>query len=337
MKITVTQETFDKLPEFKNIVSTVSDDLLNAEKNSSDLPDKAVSCLYALYDKDKLVYIGQTTDIKARLKVHTIEGKKQFDSYSVLPVPIVLLSGLEAFLVLTHNPEYNAAVPSSDLILKFDDLRKRSNPSNGEFSKFIEELGIRKFEWKPRGGFIIKTYLILSDFADYIEVGAARVAPATTNTIECCAQDLESIIEMRKEETNKTLERIKKWVNIRDKDDCFLGVLRPYYLYFCEGNYLAALILNLVERGLSYGHSTHYDDSGDLYFECTLQSMCKKLYASQDEIRNAITMLIKHNLVSVIKIDENKRGIKLNIGVLSSLYDMWASRFLQDDEPNYDY
>jgi len=75
-------------------------------------PTKGV---YFLFNGDVLVYIGQSTTIESRVKQHTVD--KVFDSYSFLVVEDnATRLDLESFLILKHNPPYNATVPNKKLV-----------------------------------------------------------------------------------------------------------------------------------------------------------------------------------------------------------------------------
>jgi predicted GIY-YIG superfamily endonuclease len=76
-------------------------------------------CVYFLYDKDEIVYIGYTFNLGKRLGEHsqwsnTREGyktqliKKQFTHYSIIPMNDVKKARkLESSLIKKHKPKYN--------------------------------------------------------------------------------------------------------------------------------------------------------------------------------------------------------------------------------------
>lgn len=70
--------------------------------------DNGVSCIYFLFDKDEVVYIGQSTSFTSRLSGH-LSTDKVFDSYSVFSVEHAKMHILEAFLIMFYRPKYNVS------------------------------------------------------------------------------------------------------------------------------------------------------------------------------------------------------------------------------------
>ena len=68
--------------------------------------------VYCLIEKNKIVYIGQTTNVVSRIKQHIKEGTKDFDSWNVVKkVPYGVtadeLLDYEKYYIKLFNPKYN--------------------------------------------------------------------------------------------------------------------------------------------------------------------------------------------------------------------------------------
>ncbi len=60
--------------------------------------------IYFLKQRDSVVYIGQSINIKARIKQHV---DKEFDSYDVIECDVDLLDTTEMSFIMMHRPKYN--------------------------------------------------------------------------------------------------------------------------------------------------------------------------------------------------------------------------------------
>ena len=67
---------------------------------------KTIGCgVYFLYDGEKLVYIGQSTNILYRIGQHIKDGQKKFDNFRFYETDDYIR--LEAFLIGALKPKYN--------------------------------------------------------------------------------------------------------------------------------------------------------------------------------------------------------------------------------------
>ena len=64
-----------------------------------------MQCVYFLYQKEKLVYIGKTKDLLSRLSYH--KKNKIFDSYSFLKCETNEIDVIERILINKFLPFYN--------------------------------------------------------------------------------------------------------------------------------------------------------------------------------------------------------------------------------------
>ena len=70
-------------------------------------------CVYALLKENKLVYIGLTTDMKIRMRVHVDSCSKDFDTIYYTERPNYQdMRELENNLIHRYKPKYNKSIPS---------------------------------------------------------------------------------------------------------------------------------------------------------------------------------------------------------------------------------
>lgn len=82
-----------------------------SSKSETELGAAPVGGVYVLLLGDCIVYVGQSADIRERLRTHRKEGVKKFDSAVFYPVddPTDRLR-TEGILILQHLPIHNAAL-----------------------------------------------------------------------------------------------------------------------------------------------------------------------------------------------------------------------------------
>ena len=85
------------------------DDYLHKNLNTlTKVQVKEKRGIYFLYDRDELVYIGQSIHMKARIYKDHIKSDKIFDSYRYIEVDKnTELDRLELLYILEYNPRYN--------------------------------------------------------------------------------------------------------------------------------------------------------------------------------------------------------------------------------------
>lgn len=74
-----------------------------------DLTDVLVNKLcgvYVLYRNDTVIYVGQSSDIVARVPMHY---RKQYDRVEYYPCDVTDMDNMERRLIRKHQPEYNRA------------------------------------------------------------------------------------------------------------------------------------------------------------------------------------------------------------------------------------
>lgn len=76
-------------------------------------PGLRQSGVYALFDGDELVYIGQSRSVGWRIVQHM--GDKQFDAAAFIKLPSEQLLAVEAMLIKAWKPRLNKALITLDM------------------------------------------------------------------------------------------------------------------------------------------------------------------------------------------------------------------------------
>lgn len=82
-----------------------------AEIARAAVPARPVCGVYFLLRKERIVYVGQSTNVYARLGCHASTGGKEFDAQHVIECELGELNWLEALYIVKFRPEYNRDVP----------------------------------------------------------------------------------------------------------------------------------------------------------------------------------------------------------------------------------
>ena len=140
-------------------------------------------CVYALWDRDEIVYVGQSTQLGQRITVHA--KNKIFDSYSFFDCKSFdEMDAIESTLIIRLRPKYNVQYGSGyeslaklrKRISKISDKHKY-NPKYyvKKIRKCLSETDIEMIEFK--GSTVIKTqdvpnaleYILEGDYVKGIE------------------------------------------------------------------------------------------------------------------------------------------------------------------------
>jgi len=71
-------------------------------------PARGTPCVYLLFDRDRCLYVGQSVNVRARLKTHWRAKVVPASSWNIIPCSTLLEAlRLEADLIFQHQPEYN--------------------------------------------------------------------------------------------------------------------------------------------------------------------------------------------------------------------------------------
>lgn len=77
-------------------------------------PVKSISGVYFLVHKGKVVYVGQSANVPRRIAAH--EAQRKFDSVAFIPLPLNLLSIVEALYIHCLRPEGNIGMERGQVV-----------------------------------------------------------------------------------------------------------------------------------------------------------------------------------------------------------------------------
>ncbi len=114
--------------------------------------------LYALFQGDVLVYIGQSLNVHKRVLTHMLEGKKDFDSYRVIPTLASELSESEVAYIVEFKPLYNANIPPNNRYKSINFVKKNYEIHGLKLKKLIRQHNLTLLN------FGLTTYLDIVEF-----------------------------------------------------------------------------------------------------------------------------------------------------------------------------
>lgn len=100
-------EVVHQVSEQGELAQKVPSSLTHFESLYEYTPGEA-PVVYFLCANGKVVYVGQTTNLRARTKAHVMDGK-EFDRVLFMPVPRSDVDQVEQKLISTMKPKYNLA------------------------------------------------------------------------------------------------------------------------------------------------------------------------------------------------------------------------------------
>lgn len=88
------------------------------------MPDSGESCIYRLIDSsEKVVYVGQTSDLEKRIYSHLANGKDfSFFDYTLCNKEGIIEAERDA--IIEHNPKLNISLPKTPEYKTIDQARK---------------------------------------------------------------------------------------------------------------------------------------------------------------------------------------------------------------------
>jgi hypothetical protein len=120
-KLQVVQQ-LDTMSELANKIASktlvTAEAILNAAK-----PWQSFTGVYFLISNNKIVYVGQSVNVYARLSAHT---HKNFDSFTVLPCPKEHLNVLESLYIHMFDPPLNGHEKSNCAPLNLEKILRLS-------------------------------------------------------------------------------------------------------------------------------------------------------------------------------------------------------------------
>ncbi len=104
--------------------------------------NKALCGIYFLINLNKIVYVGQSTDIEYRVSTHRLTGEKKFDSWSYQLFEERELNDAEAEYIVQLAPLYNLAFPVNNNWVNLAMAKKKLSMSIPEIKRIIRKYGI---------------------------------------------------------------------------------------------------------------------------------------------------------------------------------------------------
>lgn len=121
------------------------------------MPARIGPCIYFLMQGEKVVYVGQTTNLIQRCLNHTKEGWKEFDGIKYIMISEEYINDTETFFILLLRPLYNGrACKKSDLMMTPSTTYSRVLEAAQRFkymhsNPWIKRVGLLQFEPIPCG------------------------------------------------------------------------------------------------------------------------------------------------------------------------------------------
>ena len=107
-------------------------------KESPRIKLRKIAGCYILWKNDISVYVGQSTNIIARVGIHSEKGKINFDEYTYCELDQPTkeqLNELEANLIIKYSPSYNRLLPDNKKYANIKTLRRKNNISKWTIRK----------------------------------------------------------------------------------------------------------------------------------------------------------------------------------------------------------
>lgn len=110
-------------------------DKLTTQRHAMDL--KECTCIYFLFDDEKLVYIGVTENLRKRIGQHIYKSEIVFNSFSYHQTD-TLDHELEADLIFKYKPMFNKSIPPNKKWISLCLIREKYfNRRNGKAQSFL--------------------------------------------------------------------------------------------------------------------------------------------------------------------------------------------------------
>lgn len=82
------------------------------KKDVQQVKGRLIAGVYFLLKGETIVYVGQSMNCEARVHTHVVSGKKDFDTYSIIPIiDECERNDTEIVNILKYTPRYNKNIP----------------------------------------------------------------------------------------------------------------------------------------------------------------------------------------------------------------------------------
>ena len=89
-----------------------------------DMPADGICCIYLLVcDVDGVVYVGQTTSLKSRIRQHA-NSEKKFDRFEYQTCHMDSANEMECENIIKYNPVLNTVLPTSKKHISLGNLKR---------------------------------------------------------------------------------------------------------------------------------------------------------------------------------------------------------------------
>jgi len=133
------------------------DDLEEILKNKKTIQEFIpLSGVYILIDINKIVYVGRSIDIMARIKIHIRDSDKTFTHYYIYEsfFKTVKEEWLEGELIMNFKPKYNSLLPPNLPFKSIKIIKNEINfPGVQRLIKKIKNNGMKVYRFK-KGAFL---------------------------------------------------------------------------------------------------------------------------------------------------------------------------------------
>ena len=75
--------------------------------NIFSIKERAIPGIYFLCEKGQVAYVGQSANIKQRVRIHKSHKEKSFDSVYAIRIPLDELNTMETAFIALLRPKYN--------------------------------------------------------------------------------------------------------------------------------------------------------------------------------------------------------------------------------------
>lgn len=129
---------------------------------SSSVEKKKSSCIYKLFHNGVVVYVGQTTNIRARIINHM--GYKNFDFFDFEFCEKINANELESELIVKYRPIYNKSLPRNKKLILLGTVKSEVKKLTYEILESMDHIKISNED----SGYKYITKELRQEFLDYI-------------------------------------------------------------------------------------------------------------------------------------------------------------------------
>ena len=115
------------------------------------LLEEGIGYIYYLWDDKRLLYIGKTKNLLARLGSHLAKGEIPFTRCCYREVIDCELEDQESIEIISNSPPYNVSIPPNPYYLNYQRARKKFPILKGKWHR-VQKI-IRQMKFQAWNGF----------------------------------------------------------------------------------------------------------------------------------------------------------------------------------------